>query len=85
MRIRVLSSNLAEIIGKEIEINIEGEITLDELKSIIVEKFPRAKDEINDIFYNFSINGELVKRDEMKNVKIKDRDLIIIFPSIAGG
>jgi molybdopterin converting factor small subunit len=85
MRIRILSSILAEKIGKEIEIKIGDEITLEELKEIIAERFPDAREEIKDIFYNFSLNGRLIRAEEMKKVKVRDEDSIIIFPSIAGG
>jgi molybdopterin converting factor small subunit len=86
MIVKILSSELARKIGKELDLKIEGEITIEELKKEIVRRFPNAKDEFSDkYFYNFSVNGRLIKQNELKTFKLKNEDFVIIMPSIAGG
>ncbi len=77
---------LASKIGKEIKIDIEGEITVKELIKKITEDYPQSKSDLSDLsFYNISLNGELLKKDELETKKVKDNDLMILIPAIAGG
>ena len=85
MIIRILSSDLAEKVGKLIEIKVDREITIEELKEEIAKRF-NVREEFSDKFYyNFSVNGKLIKQDEFKTLKLKNSDVVIIMPSIAGG
>ncbi len=86
MIIKILSSDLASKVGKELSLEIEGEITIEELKREIIRKFPEVENEFSDRhFYNFSVNGKLIRQDEFKTFKLKNEDFVIIMPSIAGG
>ncbi len=85
MRIKFLGE-LGMKVGKEVEIEVGGEVAFDELIKILEEKFPQAKEEFKAIdFYMVSVNGKIVRRDEIKNLKFSDKDEIIFLPSIAGG
>ncbi|MBO8181911.1 MAG: MoaD/ThiS family protein [Archaeoglobus sp.] len=85
MIIRILSSDLAEKVGKLINLDISEEITIEELKEEIARRF-NAREEFSDkYFYNFSVNGKLIKQDEFKTFKLKNSDVVVIMPSIAGG
>ncbi len=86
MRIKILSSELASKVGRELNLRIEGEITIEDLKKEIIQRFPKAKDEFSDeYFYIFSVNGNLITWDEFKSFKLRNGDFVIIMPSIAGG
>jgi len=77
---------LASKIGKEVEIDIEGEISVREVIKNIAEIFPQAKNDLSDLsFYNISLNGELLKKDELETKKVRDEDTLILIPAIAGG
>ncbi len=85
MMIRILSSDLAQKVGREINLKIDREITIEELKEEIARKYD-VKEEFSDkFFYNFSVNGRLIRQDEFKTFKLKDSDIVVIMPSIAGG
>jgi|Deesub1362A_J573_1020465.scaffolds.fasta_scaffold16353_3 molybdopterin converting factor small subunit len=85
MIVRILSSNLAEKVGKLIELDIEREMTIEDLKREIARRYD-VEDEFSERFYyNFSVNGKLIRQEEFKTYKLKNSDEVIIMPSIAGG
>jgi|GEM_PF-398188 SAM-dependent methyltransferase/molybdopterin converting factor small subunit len=77
---------LASKIGKEVEIELSKEITLTELIEELVRRFPQAKDELSDPhFYNFSVNGVLIKHDDVPKTRVSNNDTVVFIPAIAGG
>ncbi|MBE8539303.1 methyltransferase domain-containing protein [Geoglobus acetivorans] len=85
MKIRLIGP-LKRRYGEVIEIWLGREITLNEALKIVSERYPELKGEIDDIgAYNFSLNGVLVKKDEMNSIKVRDEDEIIVIPAISGG
>jgi ubiquinone/menaquinone biosynthesis C-methylase UbiE/molybdopterin converting factor small subunit len=85
MKIKVMGL-LARKIGKEVEIELNRELTLPELVEELVKRFPEAKEELSDpYFYNFSVNGVIIRHDDVPKVRVKNEDTVVIIPSIAGG
>ncbi len=77
---------IASKIGKEVEIRIEKEISVEEAIEKIRELYPQVKNDLLDLsFYNISLNGELLKKDELETRKVADTDILILIPAIAGG
>ncbi len=77
---------LASKIGKEVEISIGREISVREAIEKIAEAYPQAESDLSDLsFYSISLNGELLKKDELETRKVRDDDLLILIPAIAGG
>ncbi len=77
---------LASKLGKEVEIKVEGKMrvidAIEELKS----KFPQIRDDLSDLnFYNISINGQLLRHDEIEETLVEDKDEMVLIPAIAGG
>ncbi|AIY89823.1 methyltransferase [Geoglobus acetivorans] len=72
--------------GEVIEIHVGGDITLGKALKIVSEKYPELKGEIDDVeAYNFSLNGVLVRKDEIDSIMVRDEDEIIVIPAISGG
>jgi len=85
MKIKVMGL-LARKVGKEVEIELSRELTIPELIEELVKRFPDAKEELSDpYFYNFSVNGVIIRHDDVPKVKVKNEDTIVLIPSIAGG
>jgi SAM-dependent methyltransferase len=84
MIIRILSSELSRRVGNTLQLNLDREITIEELKEELTRRF-ELKDEFSEFFYNFSVNGKLVRQEEHKSFKLKNDDVVVIIPSIAGG
>ncbi len=77
---------LATKLGKEIQVKIEKEVPLREVIERVVRLYPQAEDELSDLsFYSISLNGELLKKDELEEIRVKDGDVLILIPAIAGG
>jgi len=77
---------LASKIRKEVEIVIGREISVKEAIEKIAETYPQVKGDLSDLsFYNISLNGQLLKKDELETRKVRDSDLLILIPAIAGG
>ncbi len=73
-------------LGKEIEIEVEEGLSVREVVEKVTQLYPQARDELSDLsFYNISLNGELLKKDELERRKVKDDDVLILIPAIAGG
>ena len=85
MKIKVMGL-LARKIGKEVEMELSRELTIPELVEELVKRFPDAKEELSDpYFYNFSVNGVIIKHDDVPKVRVRNEDTVVIIPSIAGG
>ena len=85
MKIKILTSELSRKIGKEVEIRVDGEITIEELVKELVKLHPEAEEEFNEFFYIFSVNGDLIQSDKLGEVKVKEGDEVIIIPPVSGG
>ncbi len=73
-------------VGKEVGVKLEREVSFDELIEMLKNKFPHAKEEFDAIeFYIVSVNGRIVKKDELEKITLSDDDEVIFMPSIAGG
>lgn len=85
MKIKVMGL-LARKIGREVEIELSRELTIPELVEELVKRFPDAKEELSDpYFYNFSVNGVIIRHDDVLKVRVRNEDEVVIIPSIAGG
>jgi len=85
MKIRFIGL-LAGKIGREVEIELGRDVTLPELIEELVKRFPEARDELSDPhFYNFSVNGVLIRQDDVPKTRVSDGDTIVFIPAIAGG
>jgi ubiquinone/menaquinone biosynthesis C-methylase UbiE len=84
MIIKILSSELSRKVGNALQFNLDREITIEELKEELTRRF-ELKGEFSEFFYNFSVNGKLVRQEEHKSFKLKNDDVVVIIPSIAGG
>ncbi len=65
-------------IGRNVEFHVSGPITFKELVEALKEKFPHAKEEFDAIeFYIVSVNGRIVKKDELEEITLSDDDEVI--------
>jgi len=73
-----------EKFGDKIEINIKEEIELNELLLTLSEKYLKENivEEINEKTAFVAINHEMINNF---NIKIKNEDIIAIFPVTSGG
>ena len=63
------------------EINAEKIKNLDELKVLILKKYPNLKKHFDKEILRFAVNQEYI----IKNVNLNDNDEIAIFPPVSGG
>ena len=63
------------------EINAEKIKNLDELKALILKKYPNLKKHFDKEILRFAVNQEYI----IKNVNLNDNDEIAIFPPVSGG
>ena len=63
------------------EINSEKIKNLDELKVLILKKYPNLKKHFDKEILRFAVNQEYI----IKNVNLNDNDEIAIFPPVSGG
>ncbi len=91
VKIRVLGDVLIrERIGRNsVVVNIKDNSTLRDVIESFIEMYPEIKNELEGdldrFFYQFSINGELIRPDEIGRKRVKNGDEVVIFPAIGGG
>lgn len=61
------------------EITIDQDATVNELKSIISERFPKLREHVKTV--SFAIDNEYVSKAK----KLKDGDEVALIPPISGG
>ena len=65
-------------VGRETEMRINGELTFKELIERLKEAFPQAKEEFEAIdLYIISVNGRIVRKEELERMKFSDDDELI--------
>lgn len=75
----ILFGIVKDIVGKaEIEVSIKESISIEKLKSIILEQYPKLKD-INK--FAFAINEEYGFNDTI----VIETDVVAIIPPVSGG
>ena len=81
MNVKVLFfANLKDIAGQaSLEIEVEDGATVSDVKTIIVESFPKLKEVIEKIF--ISLNQEMAVKDDI----LKDGDEVGLLPPFSGG
>jgi len=82
--------SLKTITGIEnVEFNFDDEVSLQEVLTKIVQKYPQLKDYFNPFENKFDItillNNRIVKVSELKNIVINHDCEIILLPSLIGG
>ena len=74
---------------ENVEFNFNNEISLQEILTKIVQKYPQLKDYFNPFENKFDItillNNRIVKVSELKNIVINHDCEIILLPSLIGG
>jgi len=85
MRIKFVGP-LASKLGREVEIKVEGKMRVVDAIEQLKSKFPQIRDDLSDLnFYNISLNGQLLRHDEMEERLVEDGDELVLIPAIAGG
>lgn len=85
MRVRLIG-HLKSLYGEVIEVKLDGEVRFTELIELLIDRYPKLKDELDDLnAFNYSLNGELLKKDELEKVKVRNDDELIVIPAISGG
>ena len=75
----ILFGIVKDIIGEsELQINLEKDITISELQTILFNKYPKLKD-INK--FAFAINENYANKSDF----IKNLDTVAIIPPVSGG
>ena len=73
---------IKDITNNEVEeINSENINNLDELKALIIKKYPDLKKHFDKEILRFAVNQEYI----IKNVNLDINDEIAIFPPVSGG
>ncbi len=75
-----LFANFREAVGKG-EIKVSADDVSDLLKRL-VEMYPSLKKLVRDGYVNVAVNGEIVCD---YNIKLRDDDVVAIFPPVSGG
>ena len=73
---------IKDITNNEVEeINSENINNLDELKALIIKKYPDLKKHFDKEILRFAVNQEYIN----KNINLDADDEIAIFPPVSGG
>ena len=73
---------IKDITNNEVEeINSENINNLDELKALIIKKYPDLKKHFDKEILRFAVNNDYI----IENIKLNANDEIAIFPPVSGG